>query len=147
MTSQNYYLKVMPTVFQNRTATVLSNELSVNEVPRRVEMTPFGQITSLPGIFFIYDITPFMHVVTESRIALGHFLVRVCAVIGGVAAVGADRECYVDRSVYRYGDVLSGKDVLTCLFHQTIQRFQLSFERSESEPEAERLLLRSDFFL
>ena len=57
MTSQNYYLKVMPTVYSNRTSTVVSNELSVNEVSRRVEMTPFGQITSLPGIFFIYDIT------------------------------------------------------------------------------------------
>ena len=92
MTSQNYYLKVMPTVYSNRTSTVVSNELSVNEVSRRVEMTPFGQITSLPGIFFIYDITPFMHVVTENRIAFAHFLVRVCAVIGGVAAVGSERE-------------------------------------------------------
>ena len=100
MTSQNYYLKVMPTVYSNRTSTVVSNELSVNEVSRRVEMTPFGQITSLPEIFFIYDITPFMHVVTEHRIAFAHFLVRVCAVIGGVAAVGArEREGVRGRSL------------------------------------------------
>lgn len=115
MTSQNYYLKVMPTVYSNRTSTVISNELSVNEVSRRVEMTPFGQITSLPGIFFIYDITPFMHVVTESRLSFAHFLVRVCAVIGGVAAVGLSEGCEVDRAVRRHGDVLSGKGVLSCL--------------------------------
>ena len=59
----------------------------MNEVQRTVEMSAFGQISTLPGVFFIYDITPFMHVISETTMSFGHFLVRICAVIGGVAAV------------------------------------------------------------
>lgn len=85
--SQSYYLSIVPTVYVNRTAKLVSNQFSVNEVQRPVEISAFGQINSLPGIFFIYDITPFMHTINESSMSFAHFLVRICAVIGGVAAV------------------------------------------------------------
>lgn len=85
--SQNYYLHLVPTVYLNTTEEVVSNQYSVNEVQRTVDVSPFGQMSSLPGIFFIYDITPFMHIITEKSMSFSHFLVRVCAVIGGVAAV------------------------------------------------------------
>ena len=87
MVSHNYYLKIVPTVYTNATSQVLSNQYSVYEVSRPVQMSAFGQITSLPGVFFVYDITPFMHSISERHMSLAHFLVRICAVIGGVAAV------------------------------------------------------------
>ena len=41
-------------------------------------------IRALPGVFFIYEMSPFMVLRTEETVGLPHFLVRVCAVIGGV---------------------------------------------------------------
>lgn len=111
MLSQNYYLRVVPTVYTNSTEDIVSNQFSVNEVQRNVEMSAFGQISSLPGIFFIYDITPFMHIITEKSMSFAHFLVRICAVIGGVAAVGMERVCDVDRPTCGYHHVLSCKVV------------------------------------
>ena len=93
MVSHNYYLKIVPTVSTNSSSNLLSNQYSVYEVSRPVQMSAFGQITSLPGVFFVYDITPFMHYITEKRMSLAHFFVRICAVIGGVAAVPVGVSC------------------------------------------------------
>jgi hypothetical protein len=46
-------------------------------------------IRALPGVFFIYDMSPFMIMRTEESVGLPHFLVRVCAVIGGVFTTSA----------------------------------------------------------
>ena len=69
MVSHNYYLKIVPTVYTNSSSNLLSNKYSV------------------------YDITPFMHYITEKRMSLAHFFVRICAVIGGVAAVPVGMSC------------------------------------------------------
>lgn len=115
MLSQNYYLRVVPTVYTNSTEDIVSNQFSVNEVQRNVEMSAFGQISSLPGIFFIYDITPFMHIITEKSMSFAHFLVRICAVIGGVAAVRLLDVCDVDCPTRGYHHVLSCKVVKAAL--------------------------------
>ncbi|KAK8802382.1 hypothetical protein WA588_005353, partial [Blastocystis sp. NMH] len=85
--SQTYYLKVVPTVYSNSSSQLLTNQFSVNAVTRDVEVSPFGRVTALPGVFFVYDLTPFMHIISDGRMTVGHFLVRCCAVIGGVAAI------------------------------------------------------------
>ena len=90
--SQSYYLHVVPTIYSNSSTTVSSNQYSVYSVQREVGVSPFGQISALPGIFFIYDLTPFMHIITDRRMSLARFLVRCCAVIGGVAAVREENE-------------------------------------------------------
>ena len=41
----------------------------------------------LPGVFFVYDVSAFMVEVTRHRIPFSHFLVRVCAVIGGCSTL------------------------------------------------------------
>ena len=46
-------------------------------------------IRALPGVFFIYEMSPFMVLRTEETVGLPHFLVRVCAVIGGVFTTSA----------------------------------------------------------
>jgi len=38
----------------------------------------------LPGVFFVYDLSAFMVEVTRHRPPLSHFIVRLCAVVGGV---------------------------------------------------------------
>ena len=51
----------------------------------------------LPGIFLVYDFSAFMVEVTRHRSSLAHFLVRVCAIVGGVSTVVA----FVDWAVVR----------------------------------------------
>ena len=46
-------------------------------------------IRALPGVFFIYDMSPFMVLRTEDSQSFLHFLVRVCAVVGGVFTTSA----------------------------------------------------------
>jgi hypothetical protein len=41
----------------------------------------------LPGIFFIYELSPFMIEASRMRMPLLHFLTKLCAIIGGVFTV------------------------------------------------------------
>lgn len=41
----------------------------------------------VPGIFFIYDMSPFMVEVQRSRKPLLHTFTRLCAIIGGVLSI------------------------------------------------------------
>ena len=52
-------------------------------------------IRALPGVFFIYDMSPFQVRRTEETTSFFHFIVRLCAVLGGVFAVSSmlDRFC------------------------------------------------------
>lgn len=111
--SQSYYLHVVPTVYSNASTTLSSNQYSVYSVQREVGVSPFGHISALPGIFFIYDLTPFMHIITDKRMSVARFLVRCCAVIGGVAAVReeAGDEC-IDSQNVGYCDVLQSKGLM-----------------------------------
>ena len=110
--SQSYYLHVVPTIYSNSSTTVSSNQYSVYSVQREVGVSPFGQISALPGIFFIYDLTPFMHIITDRRMSLARFLVRCCAVIGGVAAVREEmRDKCVDCQDVGHCDVLQSKGI------------------------------------
>lgn len=59
-------------------------------------MNPQGIADHEPGIFLEFHISPFMHVIKESRHSFQYLLVRICAVIGGVMAVGVDDFSHVD---------------------------------------------------
>ena len=38
----------------------------------------------LPGVFFIYDISPIMVKFTEKTMSFSYFLTSLCAIVGGV---------------------------------------------------------------
>lgn len=40
------------------------------------------------GTFFVFDLSPFMVKIDNDRMPLTHFLVKICAIIGGVVSVG-----------------------------------------------------------
>lgn len=64
-----------------------------------VKVNPQGIADHEPGIFLEFHISPFMHVIEESRHSFQYLLVRICAVIGGVMAVGVDDFSHVDIQV------------------------------------------------
>eukprot|EP00943_MAST-04B_sp_MAST-4B-sp1_P007112 g7112.t1 len=103
-----YYIKVIPTLYTKYNGVVLSsNQYSYTDkfvpvgegVPEEEETKKEHQphrghghrhasiIRALPGVFFIYDMSPFQVRRTEESTSIFHFLVRLCAVLGGVFAV------------------------------------------------------------
>lgn len=55
-------------------------------------MTPIsahGQMHAIPGIFFIYEPSPFLVTVSDERQPFMHYLTNVCAIIGGAFTVRA----------------------------------------------------------
>jgi hypothetical protein len=69
-------------------------ELVMNHLAHAKATSPTAM---LPGIFLVYDFSAFMVEVTRHRSSLAHFLVRVCAIVGGVSTVVA----FVDWAVVR----------------------------------------------
>mmetsp|Transcript_57518 Transcript_57518/g.135342 ORF Transcript_57518/g.135342 Transcript_57518/m.135342 type:complete len:416 (-) Transcript_57518:75-1322(-) len=80
-----YFIKVVPTTYQYLDGTVLkTNQFSVTEHFRSLES---GGMRGLPGVFFFYDLSPIMVRFTEQRKSFLHFLVQLCAIVGGVFTV------------------------------------------------------------
>ena len=51
----------------------------------------------MPSVWFIYDISPIMATITESRRSFAHLLTRLCAVVGGVFAVTGEPIAVADK--------------------------------------------------
>lgn len=41
----------------------------------------------LPGIFFVYELSPFMIEASRIRMPILHFVTKLCAIVGGVFTV------------------------------------------------------------
>jgi endoplasmic reticulum-Golgi intermediate compartment protein 3 len=95
-----YFLKVVPTVYENIGGERIStNQFSVTEHYRSLpppDHTKPGHEHGLPGVFFVYDISPIMVRYEERRKSFTHFLTGVCAIVGGVFTVAG----IVDSLVY-----------------------------------------------
>jgi hypothetical protein len=52
----------------------------------------------LPGIFFIYDLSPFLIEVQKTSTPFLHFFTKACAIVGGVISVTG----VIDSVLYRY---------------------------------------------
>ena len=63
---------------------------------------PLLQGFVLPGVFFIYDISPIMVKFTEKRQTLSYFLTSLCAIVGGVFTVAG----IIDGAIYHSGSML-----------------------------------------
>eukprot|EP00605_Chrysophyceae_sp_TOSAG23-4_P000903 GSChrysophyteH1.ASY1.ANO1.994.1 assembled CDS len=97
-----YFIKVIPTTYTNQyTMTERFRPLVLPTFPRLPDGTPDfrkAQQSVLPGIFFVYDVSPFLVEVVRSRVPLLHYLTRVCSTIGGVIAVMG----VIDRAWYSF---------------------------------------------
>ena len=59
----------------------------------------------LPGVFFIYDISPIMVKFTEKRGSRSYFLTSLCAIVGGVFTVAG----IIDGILYQGGAMLTSR--------------------------------------
>eukprot|EP00945_MAST-04E_sp_MAST-4E-sp1_P007337 g7337.t1 len=122
-----YYIKVIPTQYTaaNGYSVTYSNQYSFTqkfvgvgeghpeaEAAKKEHQPHQGHghrhpsiIRALPGVFFIYDMSPFVVHRTEERPGFFHFIVRLCAVLGGVFSVSA----MVERLASKGVEVITGK--------------------------------------
>mmetsp|Transcript_42676 Transcript_42676/g.51817 ORF Transcript_42676/g.51817 Transcript_42676/m.51817 type:complete len:356 (-) Transcript_42676:115-1182(-) len=98
-----YFLKVVPTRYKPlHGEEYKTNQYSVTEYFSPSKGTHGG---GMPSAYFMYDLSAITVQITEKQRSLGHFLTRVCAVVGGVFAVTG----MLDRFVHRIL-TMKGKD-------------------------------------
>ncbi len=77
-----YYLQIVPTLFKTHDRRFITHQFSVTERSRQINHTAGSH--GMPGIFFKYDIYPLMVNINEEYNSFLLFLVRLCALVGGV---------------------------------------------------------------
>jgi len=92
----HYYIKLVPTLFTSRSRRVYTHQYSVTEQEKDVMVTE-GELTGLPGVFLVYDFTPFMVQKVEKVVPLSHFITSVMAIVGGVFTVAG----MLDKMLFR----------------------------------------------
>jgi len=92
-----YFVKIVPTIYENLDGRVLNtNQFSVTEHYKPMS----GDATQgLPGLFFMYELSPIMVKFTERRKSLAHFLTGICAIIGGVFTVAGLIDSFIYQSM------------------------------------------------
>merc|ERR1712032_1049382 len=93
----HYYIKLVPTLWNSGGPdSVYTHQYSVTSNEKNV-LVKKGELVGLPGVFFVYEFSPFMVKKIEKYQPLSHFLTSLCAVIGGVFTVAG----LVDAMIYK----------------------------------------------
>lgn len=97
-----YFVKVVPTTYSVSGGSLLeTNQYSVTQHVRH--LTPQSLIQGLmPGVFFIYDLSPISVEIREEGRGFIHFLTSFLAIVGGVITVAT----FVDTWLYNLGKKL-----------------------------------------
>jgi len=96
-----YFVKVVPTTYEPANgAQIHTHQYSVTDQFKSAHDPSKGFV--LPGVFFIYDISPIKVKFTEKHTSFAHFLVSLCAIVGGVFTVSG----IIDSVIYSTGGVL-----------------------------------------
>lgn len=66
---------------------IYTHQYSVTTSAKRIEMDGNRKMGGLPGVFFVYEFSPFMVNKVAKTVPFCHFLVSACAIIGGVFTV------------------------------------------------------------
>ncbi|ETV93962.1 hypothetical protein, variant [Aphanomyces invadans] len=82
-----YFLKIVPTIYNDGVSTRYSNQFSYTRQTRYLD--PWGTMQVLPGVFFIFEMSAFVVQVDATSVPFTHFLMRVCAIVGGMVSVRA----------------------------------------------------------
>lgn len=78
-----------------RNGTLRTNLYSVTEYYSASK----GWESTLPAVYFLYDLSPITMEISEGPRSLGHFFTRVCAVVGGMFAVTGMTDRWIHRAV------------------------------------------------
>mmetsp|Transcript_30815 Transcript_30815/g.57460 ORF Transcript_30815/g.57460 Transcript_30815/m.57460 type:complete len:410 (-) Transcript_30815:135-1364(-) len=91
-----YFIRIVPTVYMDKSGQtdLVTNQFTYTEKFRPVVMADYERVPGrtgaapvIPGIFFVYDLSPFMLQVSSAQIPLSHLVTRLLAIVGGVFCV------------------------------------------------------------
>lgn len=86
MGEHEYFLKLVPTSYGSRWGRMINTfQYSVTEFFKKRDVD--NGVNLLPGVFFHYTLSPIRITVEERRKSFAHFIVQLCAIIGGVVTV------------------------------------------------------------
>eukprot|EP01133_Synstelium_polycarpum_P019109 gene19109-22887_t len=92
-----YYVKIVPTIYEGLNGNRIStNQYSVTEHYRLLAKKN-EEVSGLPGLFFMYDLSPIMMKVAERSRSFASFLTSVCAIVGGAVTVAG----ILDSMIYQ----------------------------------------------
>ena len=85
-----YFVKVVPTMYTTTGGKVIdTNQYSVTTQVHPITpldaYNPDGR--KIPGVFFVYDLSPFVVKIQEKTMPLSTFLTSLCAIVGGVFTI------------------------------------------------------------
>lgn len=95
-----YFIRIVPTTYQYSFGrTFMSNQYSQSYIFRQSDPSAGGR--HIPGVFFNYDLSPIHVEVSERRPSFFHFVVQLCAIIGGVFTVSSMMSTFMDDVVLK----------------------------------------------
>lgn len=95
-----YFIRIVPTTYRLAfSREVRTNQYSQSYYFRRSDPNRGGQL--LPGLVLSYDLSPIHIQVEESRKSFFHFVVQLCAIIGGVFTVSSMLSTFMDDVVLK----------------------------------------------
>ncbi|EFA85803.1 endoplasmic reticulum-golgi intermediate compartment protein 3 [Heterostelium album PN500] len=90
-----YYVKIVPTIYEGLNGNLINtNQYSVTEHYRLLAKKG-EEMTGLPGLFFMYDLSPIMMKVVERSKSFASFITSVCAIVGGVFTVAGIFDSFI----------------------------------------------------
>jgi hypothetical protein len=99
-----YFIKVVPTSYKRGTLSFTVESYQFSFTKHHMEFDPM-RVMMLPGVFFIYDLSPIKISYHDTSESFLHFIVSMCAVVGGVFVVSG----YIDRLLHGIAGVVSKK--------------------------------------
>jgi endoplasmic reticulum-Golgi intermediate compartment protein 3 len=91
-----YFIRIVPTehVDKHGQTGFVTNQFTYTEKFRPVVMDDYKRVPGhvggapvIPGIFFVYDLSPFLLQVSTAQVPLSHLVTRLLAIVGGVFCV------------------------------------------------------------
>jgi len=109
-----YFIRIVPTIYTDGFRQLQTNQYTITERFKPLQLpelnvqpghAPKPQTAAvLPGIFFVYELSPFMVEVQRNGPPLSHLLTKLCAIVGGVFSVMG----VIDGSLFRLTKLFSG---------------------------------------
>merc|ERR1712241_477986 len=104
----HYYIKLVPTQILSRWGDeVYTNQYAVTDSARNVQVRS-GELSGLPGVFIVYDFSPFLMQRTEKTKPWSYIFTSICAIIGGVFSIASLVEMIVNGFMSRLVGLQSG---------------------------------------
>jgi hypothetical protein len=87
-----YFVKIVPTQFVDSSGRIVAHSHQFSVTEHAHHLTPALSVTDmdshkLPGLFILYDLSPFMVRVESYSVSFSNFFTSVCAIVGGVLTV------------------------------------------------------------